>query len=263
MILLSSIIKAEHVVFDYKNNKHINSHTTKTEQPKIKIDSTPQESLYEVYNQREIILKEANEEAARIINNAKRKALNEIAECKQKGYEEGYNAGLEIGKNKGYSLGFESGKVNIVEELKDKNESKLKELANLIALVEEEKQEILSKYEKDLSKLAIDIAEKIIKQKIQENDNIISRIIKSVVSDYRNTEWIKIYISIKDDVISIQADKDLINELNKISKDVKFVVSEELEQGSAIVETPDNIVDAGINTQFKNFKEMVLNKNAV
>lgn len=61
----------------------------------------------------------------------------------------------------------------------------------------------------------------------------------------------------------MQADKELINELYKISNDVKFEVSEELEEGSAIVETPESVVDASINTQLKNLKELVLSKNAV
>ena len=58
-----------------------------------------------------------------------------------------------------------------------------------------------------------------------------------------------------------KADKELIQNLNKISNDVKIEVSEELEEGSAIVETPEGIVDASIATQLNNLKEMVLSKN--
>jgi flagellar biosynthesis/type III secretory pathway protein FliH len=39
-------------------------------------------------------------------------------------------------------------------------------------------------------------------------------------------------------------------------------VLDELEKGSAIVESADGIVEASIDTQLKNLKEMVLNKNA-
>ncbi|MPN14088.1 hypothetical protein SDC9_161414 [bioreactor metagenome] len=132
----------------------------------------------------------------------------------------------------------------------------------MIQKVESEKQQIINNYEKDLTKLAIDIAEKIIKQKINESDSIISNIIKNVIKDYRNVDWIKVYISSSDDVIAIQADKNLINELNKISNDVKIEILEELSEGSVIVETPDGIVDSSISTQLKNLKEMVLSKNA-
>jgi len=37
---------------------------------------------------------------------------------------------------------------------------------------------------------------------------------------------------------------------------------DELQKGGAIIETADGIVEASIDTQLKNLKEMVLNKNA-
>lgn len=261
MILLSNIIKAEYVVFDNRNKNQVKQ-IKKPEQQELNV-STPKENMYEIYNQREIILKEANEEALKIVNLAKRNAQKDIAECKKRGYEEGYNAGTEIGKNKGYFEGYETGKINVIEELQAQNDAKLKELTEMLERIEEVKEEIISKYENKISNLAVDIAEKIIRQRIEVKDNVITGIIKNVIKDYRNVEWIKVYISSKDDVISVQADKELINELNKISNDVKFEVSEDLEPGSVIVETTDNLVDASINTQLKNLKEMVLSKNAV
>lgn len=51
--------------------------------------------------------------------------------------------------------------------------------------------------------------------------------------------------------------------MNKISSDVVIETSEELEKGSAIIETPDGIVDTSVTTQLKNLKEMVLNNNAI
>ncbi|MDF2948229.1 MAG: hypothetical protein K0R07_239 [Sedimentibacter sp.] len=259
MISLSSIIKAEYVV--------INDIGTKVkkvaEMPEVTTISTPREDLYDIYNQREIILKEANAEALKIINTAKRNAQTDIAECKKRGYEEGYNAGMEVGKNKGYTEGYEVGKIYALEELQKQLDSKLDELVEMLASVENEKDEVILKYEDKLTKLALDISEKIIKQKINSEDNLVSGIIKNAIKDYRNVEWIKIYISAKDDAIAIQADKNLINELNRISSDVKIEVTEELDRGSAIVETSDGIIDASTSTQLKNLKEMVLNKNAI
>ncbi len=259
MILLSNIIKAEYVVFD-NHKKSINNIE---EHKEAKTLSTPKEDLYEIYNQREIILKEAQDEALKIINTAKRNAQADIAECKKRGYEEGYNAGIEIGKNKGYTEGYEIGTVKGKEDINEQNESKLNELSEMITEIEDKKEEIISKYENDLTDLVFNIAEKIIKQKINEKDNVITALIKNVIKDYRNVEWVKVYISPKDDVISIKADKSLISDLNKISSDVVIETSEELEEGSAIIETPDGIVDTSVTTQLKNLKEMVLNKNAV
>lgn len=259
MILLSNIIKAEYVIFDdrKKGTTNIEEHR------EAKTLSTPKEDLYEIYNEREIILKEAREEAKNIINTAKMNAQEEIAESKKIGYEEGYNAGFEIGKNDGYKEGYETACVEVRKELNGQNESKMNELIEMISLVENKKEEIISKYEEDLIPLTFDIAEKIIKQKINNQKDIITSLIKNVIKDYRNVEWIKIYISSEEDVESIQSDKNLTDELNKISNDVVIEVSEELSEGSAVIETPDGIVDTSIATQLKNLKEMVLNKNAL
>lgn len=258
---MSNIIKAEYVVLD--KTKHIKNLITKSEQPETEVISKPKEDLYEIYNQREIILKEAKDEALKIINTAKRNAQTEIAECKKRGYEDGYNAGIEIGKNKGYTEGYEVGKTKSSEDVNRLNESKIEEITNMIEEIENEKEQIITRYEKGLSKLSIEIAEKILRQKIEDKDNLISGIIKNIIKDYRNVEWVKVYISSKDDFISVQADKDLLNELNKISNDVKIEVLEDLDEGSAIVETSEGIVDASIDTQLKNLKEMVLSKNAI
>lgn len=103
MILLSNIIKAEFVVIDYKFNSQVNLTKQKQEkeQPESKVISTPREVMYDIYNQREIILKEAREEAIKIVNSAKRSAQEEITEYKKRGYEEGFDAGKEIGKKQG------------------------------------------------------------------------------------------------------------------------------------------------------------------
>jgi len=251
MILLSNIIKAEYVLYENRKDleKLILNHT-----------STSKEELYEIYNQREIIITEASNEALKILNTAKRNAQSEIAECKKRGYEEGYNAGFEIGKNKGYEEGYEIEFQKINIDLSKENEIKVIELNSMLKIVEVQKQNIISKYESEIGKLSIDIAEKILKQKFDLKDNTISKIIKSVIKDYKNVEWVKIYISSNDEVEKIEADKLLIDELRKISNDVKIEAANDLSEGSCIIETPDSIVDASIDTQLNNLKEILLNK---
>lgn len=253
MILLSNIIKAEYVIFDDKDrqNNHIHRQI-----------STHREDLFRIYNQREIILKEAEEKAAEIVSTAIEDAQSEIEECKKNAYKDGYNVGMEAGRNKGYKEGYETGKSKISEILLEQNKEKINEIAEMIKTIESEKLKIISRYEDELIRLSIEIAEKIIRHEIDTKDDVVSGIIKNAIKDYRNADWIKIYLSDKEDAETIQADKELISELKKISKDIKIEVMEELEKGGLIIETADGIVEASIDTQLKNLKEMVLNKNA-
>ena len=253
MIFLSNIIKADYVFYDA---------AVQAVSQEQKVISTPRKDLFEIYNQREIILKAAEDEAMKILNSAKSKAEAETAQYKKKAYEEGYNEGIETGREKGYEEGYETGYEKVSKILQDANKEKVRELIEMMDKIESEKQKIITKYEEGLTSLSIDIAEKIIRNEIDTKDSIVAGIIRSVISDYRNVEWMKIYISDKDDTIAIQADKELIGALKKISKDVKIEVLGKLGKGSAIIETGDGIVEASIDTQLKNLREMVLNKNA-
>lgn len=259
MILLSSIIKSKYVLFDDRKAEESssNSKTGGLIQEQLSCSKT---ELYEIYNQREFIIREAKEEAQRIMVTAKKNALTEIAEMKQRGFDEGYKAGVEIGKNKGFNEGYESGIISGREELESQYQKKLQELRQMIAAVEKEKDNIIQKYEKDIEILPLEIAEKIIGDKISMDDDMVSRIIESSIKDFKNLEWIKIYVSGKDDIIKIQSDKNLAEELKKISNDVKIEISKELDKGGCVIETPDTVIDAGIRTQLSNFKEIVLNK---
>jgi len=251
MISLSNIIKSEYVFYEKSN------HVEKLIAAQI---STSKEDIYEAYNQRETIIKNAAEEALKIVSTSKRNAYIEVAEIKKKAFDEAYNAGLEIGKNKGYEEGYQLGLKEIKEQLLKENENRINEISTMLQAIENKKQFIISKYEDGITKLSLDIAEKIMKQKIDLKDNSLSRIVESVISDYKNVEWVKIYVSEKDEVKMIEADKTLIDELEKISRDVKIEVKKDLSKGSCIVETPNSIVDASIDTQLSNLKEIILSK---
>jgi flagellar assembly protein FliH len=257
MILLSNIIKANYIFYDKISDKIKNVDSNKLNQ--INLQRTSKEELYEIYNQREIIIKEANDEAIKIINSAKRNSLSEITQLKDKGYEDGYNAGFEIGKNKGFEEGYKEAYLKVSEELTKQNENKIKELVEMLEIIEKDKQNIIFEYKDNIARLSIDIAEKIIKKKFDPNDNDVNSIIVNLIRDYKNVEWVKIYISDKDVAKHIEADRSLINEIKKVAKDVKIESLKELDEGSLIIETPDNIVDASINTQLKNLRDIVLN----
>lgn len=274
MILLSSIVKAKYVFMentDDSNNignyvKIESDNNIKKDKDKVSVKTEcsrltdTKDDLYEIYNQREYIINDAKEEAAKIISTAKRNAVAEVADSKKKAFEEGYNSGLEIGKSKGYEEGYKEGISKAEEELSRVFESRMKEINDILKTIEDEKQKIISKYENEIETLSIDIAEKIMRQKIDAKENSISRIIESVIKDFKNVEWIKIYISDKENIEAIQADKLLIEELQKVTNDVKIEVLKDLNEGSCVVETPDNIIDAGIDTQLSNLKEILLNK---
>ena len=216
--------------------------------------------LEEAYSEKERILKEALEEAKSIINSANEykssmlaTVTKEMDEQRKKGFDIGHNEGYEKGKQ----LGFNEGKELAQKEINDKNESLVAELCKQIYTVEESKDEIIKKYEKDLVKLSIDIAEKIIRTTVDKNDDIIKGIINNAIKDYRNVEWVKIYVS-SNDYVTISTDQSLMQKLSRISERVVLEVITDASDGELIIETPENLIDSGVNTQLSNLKGMII-----
>ena len=57
----------------------------------------------------------------------------------------------------------------------------------------------------------------------------------------------------------MEADADFIDELSRISDNVKFIVMDKETSGSCIIEMPEEIVDVSVNTQLENIKDILEN----
>lgn len=194
------------------------------------------------------IIEAANNYKAEMLENLGK----EIEEQKKKGYEIGYAQAYEKGK----SLGYQEGKIIAQKEISEKNEDLIAELCKQIYMVEDSKDEIVKRHEKDLVKLAAQIAEKIIRVKISENDEIIKDILKNAIKDYRNVEWLKIYLS-KNDYVTVSTDKNIMEKLSHISEHVALEAVSDAKDGELIIESPETLIDLGVETQLSNLKNAI------
>lgn len=78
----------------------------------------------------------------------------------------------------------------------------------------------------------------------------------NAIKDYRNVEWLKIYLS-SNDYVTISTDKDIMQKLSQISEHVALEVISDAEDGELIIETSENLIDLGVNTQLSNLKSMI------
>lgn len=250
---MSKIIKSQCVVFSETNSNSIEA---------ARLSQEINAELNELYIRKDQIIKDAVLQSDMIKESAQkyRRAMisnmeSEVESMKRKAYEEGYQNGFGEAQDKGYAEGFHNGSI----EAKEKNTELLNELSNLINSIELEKQKIIEKYEDDLTSLAVNIAEKIIKQKIDIDDSVYSTIIKDCIQNYENMEYIRIYLSDEDSVNTVMADKSLIDNLSKITQNIKVEVCHNSKENGIIIETPENIVDIGVETQLDSLKKIILN----
>ena len=190
----------------------------------------------------ETLLHLALEKAQRIMDAAEKEAKL----LKEKAEEEGYQAGFQ--------KGLEAGKAEAEEKVMEEHAEEM-DMNRSLRMVEDAKTERLYRYMDELKDVAIAVAEKVILVSLRSSGEVIRRMILKEAERIKKTAWLKIHIDRLDYEMLVETDGDVANELSQISDNIKFVIVEKEEPGKLILETPDEIVDASIDTQMENLRE--------
>ena len=129
------------------------------------------------------------------------------------------------------------------------------ELNRTLRTVEDAKTERLYRYMDELKDVAIAVAEKVIYVSLRSSGEVIRRMILKEAERIKKTAWLKIHIDRLDYEMLVETDADVASELSQVSDNIKFVIVEKEEPGTLILETQEEIVDAGIGTQMENLRE--------
>ncbi len=197
------------------------------------------------------LLEEARQEAARILNDSRAQAEEE----RRRAYEEG--------RREGYKAGFEEGRAQAETELQDEIRNQLADfhadMKQALQSVDTAKENCLKTYLDELKNCAIAVGEKVIYISLKSSGEVIKQMIISATEKLKKTAWVKIYIDKYDYDMMMEADAGVVDELSRLSDNIKFIVMDKEERGSCIVEMPEEIVDVSVNTQMSNIREILEN----
>jgi flagellar assembly protein FliH len=218
--------------------------------------------------QRRLILERAFEKAQEIVQAAQRYQAEQLrqaqetiatqsAEAKQRGYTDGYAEGLKRGKAEGSERGYEEGYEAGKRDAQAENRKALDELGMMIEAVEKSKTKILREFQDDLIELSTSMAQAILKHELHTDEKALHGIILSALEEYRNQEWIRIYVPQDSANILLKADSSIAEELKGISDSVKVIVASDMAEGGCVIEMPDQVIDAGINSQLAKLRQAI------
>lgn len=194
---------------------------------------------------------QAVEQSEKILNTARKEGQLLKEEYQRKGYAQGYLEGKEDG--------FDQAKKEHLELFeKDRKEAR-KLLESCIEGMEQKKKELLEKYLDELKNIAVAIAEKVIRVSLRTSGETMKHMIASAAGELEKKEWAKVYVSKYDMDVMIEGDVEFLNTLSDLSSNVKIIKMENEEQGTCILELPDEIVDLSVNTQMANIRELLDN----
>jgi len=186
------------------------------------------EQVSRAKNEAEEILHDAEEASQALMEGARQKIIAELQAARESGHREG----LEKGR----------------EEVMRATKQGMTELETLLRELEEKQEQILRAYEEDLYKLALDVAEKIIGIELESNAEAFLGIYRNALQELSGAETIRLTVS-EYDADFVTANAELLRSMVKDAKEIKIVTREKAPRGTCIIETPQAIVDAGVDTQ--------------
>ncbi len=207
-----------------------------------------EEAAREADEQAELALAEAKKQAEELLEAAKAEAETIKEEARQAGYARGLEEGRQAGRAEA------TGKMEAV--LEEQRQAVSQELSETVASIERAKSKCLRDYLDQLRDCAFAVAEKVIHTSLEASGDIIRRMIVFETEKLKKTAWLKIYLEKMDYDMMMEADVDLVTELTRVSDNIKFIVMEKEQRGSCIIETPEEILDIGVETQMENIREI-------
>ena len=195
------------------------------------------------------MLAEAEAEKERLLEEARAEAEQIKKDAEEKGYNDGYQQGLVDGEDAAEK------KANaIYRERIDQWETAV---AGAIDGIQKERKESFQRYLEELKDVVLMIAEKVIHVSLGTSGEVIKKMIVTEVEKLHKTEWIKIYIDKVDYDRLVEVDEDVARELYRVSDNIKFVVMDKEQSGYVVIETPQEMIDIGVDTQLENVKQAV------
>ena len=200
------------------------------------------------------IIESAQSYSARLTQEAGEQMEHEAASVRKRAYAEGYAQGLERGKADGLAAGRRSGSEEARKSVEAENRKYVQELGRMVETVEETKTRILEDFRSDLQDLAVAIAKAVLKREIETDDKTLRSIIVSAMDAYRNQEWVRIYVPGESAAVLMKTDNNIVKALQDVSDNVKVIPTDGMDNGACVIEMPDKVIDAGVNSQLRKIK---------
>lgn len=191
------------------------------------------------------ILKKAKTEAEELLMQTRKN----VVEIEKKAYEEGYRQGKENGFEDGYKEGSEKIKIETESMVKEKIEKseKILKYANI------EYKDYLVNKEKDIIKLAYEMARIIAKKELKESDGITS-LIEDVLKDAKGEENIIIRCN-QDHIKAIEEKRDYYKKAYAIKGEIFILEDPLMESGNAIIEKDTGRAIVGLDIALEKLEE--------
>ena len=202
----------------------------KLEQLKIRLQNETQEMNRNATELSNEIISRANSDAKKIIDDAKVEAGNIFIESKQDGFKQGYEESLE------------------------QYEVLLKDARNIIEEAEQYRKNTFANQEKEIIGLVLQCVNKILRQKLDDSDETVTKLIISSIEDITSRKKLTIKVS-REDFENTSKLKTKILAMFPAIEDIEIKTVETYLRGDMEIQSEDGTVNPSIKAQFIKLRE--------
>jgi|WetSurMetagenome_2_1015567.scaffolds.fasta_scaffold181284_2 flagellar assembly protein FliH len=184
----------------------------------------------EIQQQIQNQLEQARREAELLIQRAQTQASTIEKEAYERGFQEGERAGKEIGEK-------------MSEAILKQYSGRLEELSQL-------RKQILSNSEKEVVRLSLEIAKRVVKREINIDDELILTMVKVALNRLAEQTAVIIRLNPKD-YQTIMTQQSSNSVLGGGMEGIRLIEDPLISRGGALIETESGTIDARIEEQFR------------
>lgn len=198
------------------------------------------------------ILDAANANAQLLTENTKntaadmlRKAQAECDNIKAQAHKEGFEQGFEEGRN----------------AAEKKCSSYLEAAASFLGEINSHKEAYFISNEEELRKTVVDAVEKIVLEKLRDDDKIVERIIARAAKNFRNSDFLKISLLRGEVSKEFCTDKEYVRSIAAgiPNIEIEYLPPDEAPEGTVILDNDSEMIDASVPTQLEFLREIMGN----
>lgn len=206
------------------------------------------ESVSELYEseleklqiEREAIIKQAQTEAAQIIEAARAESQQMIDDAAEQSRTV-MAAALEDGYRDG------------VRAKQEEIDACMLKMNQYLSELKIDQEEYFDEYASELKFTALEIAEKIVAQKLETDENVIIPLVRSAVKTLREVNWIKVEVS--DKLKNAAAELETVLSEAKSSQSIEVELRRDADAGTCVVHTAEGVIVASVLQQIENIRE--------
>lgn len=158
----------------------------------------------------------------------------------------------EQARREGYQKGYEQGRLQALAE----NEETLERLKRLMADLDRGREALFRQHEQKLVDLALEIARKVVADRIEQDDESFARIFKKAVEGLSGQKIVRLSIS-EHWLEFATAHADYLRSMVQDAEKLEIQVIEGAARGTLIVDTEDESIDASVEKQLEVLEQSV------